>query len=197
MVGMVERLEGTRKNQKVILRMGAPDDLLVVQSKFAVAVGDCVAVAPAGSVVGDSVVTHPKLLDEVLLGWTPNPVADCAVKLHKFDLLPGDSVPSERPEKKKKAAAVDAMGNEIIEEGMESLYVSKVKLTKEEKMAIKAEKAKQKAIEAGTWVEKDTELTTATKKDVKAARARAKKRRAEGEDDIDTDHELEEVGMCQ
>merc|ERR1712194_969731 len=99
--------------------------------------------------------------------------------------------------KKKKAAAVDAMGNEIIEEGMESLYVSKIKLTKEEKMAIKAEKAKQKAIKAGTWVEKEMVLTTATKKDVKAARARAKKRRQAGEDEIDTDHELEGVGMCQ
>jgi len=192
---MVERVDGTAKNQKVILRMGAPDDLLVVNSTFSVAVGDCVAVAPPGSVVGDSVVEQPRLLDEVLLGWTPNPVANCAVKLN--NLVPGDSVPSERPEKKRAVVAVDAMGNEIIEEGMESLYVTKVKLTKEEKSAIKAEKAKQKAIQAGTWVEKETELTTASKKDIKAARGRAKKRREEGEDDIDTDRELEEAGMSQ
>lgn len=119
MVGMVERVDGTAKNQKVILRMGAPDDLLVVNSTFSVAVGDCVAVA-----VGDGIEEQPKLLDEVLLGWTPNPVADCAVKLN--NLVPGDSVPSERPEK----------------EGVESLYATKVKLTKEEKAAIKAEKAK-------------------------------------------------------
>jgi len=197
MVGMVESLEGTRKNQKVTLRMGAPDDLLVVNSKFGVTVGDCVAVAPPGSMIGDSVVKNPKLLDEVMLGWTPNPVANCAVKLNRFDLVPGDSVPSERPEKKKAAVAVDAMGNVIIEEGMESLYVTKVKLTKEEKMAIKAEKAKQKAIKAGTWIEKETELTTASKKDIKAARVRAQKRRQEGEDDIDTDRELEEAGMSQ
>lgn len=197
MVGMVESVDGTRKNQRVTLRMGAPDDLLVVNSKFGVAVGDCVAVAPPGSAVGDSVLEHPKLLDEVMLGWTPNPIANCAVKLNKFDLVPGDSVPSERPEKKKAVVAVDAMGNEIIEEGMESLYVTKVKLTKEEKMAIRAEKAKQKAIQAGTWVEKETELTTASKKEIKAARVRAKKRRQEGEDDIDTDRELEEAGMSQ
>jgi hypothetical protein len=195
-VGMVESVDGPRKNQKVTLRMGAPDDLLIVNSNFGVAVGDCVAVAPPGSVVGDNVVEHPKLLDEKMLGWT-NPAANCAVTLNKFDLLPGDSVPSERPEKKKKAVAVDAMGNEIIEEGMESLYVAKVKLTKEEKMALKAEKAKQKAIKAGTWVEKETELETASKKDIKAARVRAKKRRQEGEDQIDTDHELEEAGMCR
>ena len=118
-VGMVERVDGTAKNQKVILRMGAPDDLLVVNSTFSVAVGDCVAVA-----VGDGIEEQPKLLDEVLLGWTPNPVADCAVKLN--NLVPGDSVPSERPEK----------------EGVDSLYATKVKLTKEEKAAIKAEKAK-------------------------------------------------------
>mmetsp|Transcript_6944 Transcript_6944/g.12431 ORF Transcript_6944/g.12431 Transcript_6944/m.12431 type:complete len:183 (+) Transcript_6944:133-681(+) len=178
-VGMVERVDGTAKNQKVILRMGAPDDLLVVNSTFSVAVGDCVAVAPPGSVVGDSVVEQPRLLDEVLLGWTPNPVANCAVKLN--NLVPGDSVPSERPEK----------------EGVDSLYATKVKLTKEEKSAIKAEKAKQKAIQAGTWVEKETELTTASKKDIKAARGRAKKRREEGEDDIDTDRELEEAGTSQ
>jgi len=189
-VGMVDRIDGPRKNQKVTLRMGAPDDLLVITSKFGVAVGDCVAVAPPGSVAKQAI-----LLDEVMLGWK-NPEANCAVRLNHFDLLPGDSVPSERPEKKKKVVAVDAMGNEIIEEGMESLYVSKVKLTKEEKMAIKAEKAKQKAIKAGTWVEPELELQTASKKDVKAARARAKKRREEGEDEIDTDQELEEAGMC-
>lgn len=197
MVGMVESVDGTRKNQKVTLRMGAPDDLLVVQSKFGVSVGDCVAVAPPGSMIGETVVNRPKLLDEVMLGWTPNPVDNCAVKLNKFDLVPGDSVPTEKPEKKTAAVAIDAMGNAIIEEGLESLYVSKVKLTKEEKMAIKAEKAKQKAIKAGTWVEKETELTTASKKDIKAARARAKKRREQGEEKIDTDAELEEAGMSQ
>jgi len=197
MVGMVESVDGTRKNQKVTLRMGAPDDLLVIQSKFGISVGDCVAVAPPGSVIGETVVNQPKLLDEVMLGWAPNPVANCAVKLNKFDLVPGDSVPNERPEKKKAVVAIDAMGNAIIEEGLESLYVTKVKLTKEEKMAIKAEKAKQKAIQAGTWVEKETELATASKKDIKAARTRAKKRRQQGEEEIDTDAELEEAGMSQ
>jgi hypothetical protein len=201
MVGMVEALEGTRKNQKVILRMGASDDLLFVSCAWAVAVGDCVAVAPVGSVVGDVAVTTPILLDEVQLGWA-NGSPNSTVRLNAFDLLPGDSVPSERPERKKAAKAVDAMGNEIEEETTEALFATKVKLTKEEKTAAKAEKAKAKAIKNGTWVEpepdaEDVELRKASKKEIKEAKARAKQRReAEADEGISTEIELELAGLC-
>ena len=65
MCGMVETMEGSRKNQRIVLRMGAADDLLTIQSPFAVQVGDVVAVAPVGAAIGDDVVTQPVLLDEV------------------------------------------------------------------------------------------------------------------------------------
>ncbi|GMH92078.1 hypothetical protein TL16_g12241 [Triparma laevis f. inornata] len=199
LVGLVESIDGPRKNQKVTLRMGAPDDLLIVDSNFGCNVGDFIAVAPAGSVIGDLVVSKPKLLDEVHLGWTSGS-SNCSVRLNAFDLLPGDSVPSTRPEKKKKVKEVDAMGNEIVEEGQESLFTTKVKLTKEEKLAAKKEKAKQKAIKNGTWVEpteEPEELKIASKKEIKLARVNAKKRREKGEDDVDTDQELEENGLQQ
>lgn len=90
------------------------------------------------------------------------------------------------------------MGNEIVEEGMESLYVTKPKLTKEEKAAAKADKAKQKAIANGTWVEpEEDELKKASKKDIKEAKIRAKKRRGDGEDEVTTDVELESAGLFQ
>lgn len=120
------------------------------------------------------------------------------MRLNPFALLPGDNVPSERPERKKATKEVDAMGNEIVEEGMESLFVTKVKLTKEEKAAAKAEKAKQKAIKAGTWVEPvegEVELKQASKKEAKEAKARAKARREGGEDEVNTEDELEAVGL--
>jgi hypothetical protein len=197
--GMVDALEGTRKNQQVTVRMGAPDDLLTVSCAWSVRIGDVVAVAPVGSVVGDTGVTKPFLLDEAQLGWEGGS-SNIAAVLNHYDLMPGDSAPSERPERRRAAKEVDNMGNEIVEEGMESLYVTKTKLTKEEKAAAKAEKAKQKAIANGTWVEPEegeVELKKASKKEIKEAKSRAKKRRVGGEDEVTTDVELESAGLFQ
>lgn len=196
--GMVETLEGARKNQQITVRMGAPDDLLQISSAWSVRIGDVVAVAPVGSVVGDNgVVTKPFLLDEAQLGWE-GASSNLAAILNHYDLMPGDSAPSERPERRRNIKEVDNMGNEIVEEGMESLYVTKPKLTKEEKAAAKADKAKQKAIANGTWVEpEEDELKKASKKDIKEAKIRAKKRRGDGEDEVTTDVELESAGLFQ
>jgi hypothetical protein len=200
--GMVDALEGSRKNQQITVRMGAPDDLLTLSSAWSVRIGDVVAVAPVGSAVGDNgLVTKPFLLDEAQLGWE-NGSSQTAAILNHYDLMPGDSVPSERPERRRAVKEVDTMGNEVVEEGMESLYVTKLKLTKEEKAAAKAEKAKQKAIANGTWVEPEEEevelkLKKASKKDIKEAKSRAKKRRGDGEDEVTTDVELESAGFFQ
>jgi hypothetical protein len=195
--GMVDALEGSRKNQQIIVRMGAPDDLLVVSCAWSVRVGDVVAVAPVGSIVGDTGVTKPMLLDEAQLGWQGGSSNTAAV-LNHYDLLPGDNAPSEKPEKRRAAKEIDKMGNETVEEGMESLYVTKPKLTKEEKAAARAEKAKQKAIANSTWVEpEEVELKLASKKNIKEAKSRAKKRREDGEDEVTTDIELESAGLFQ
>jgi hypothetical protein len=198
--GMVETLEGSRKNQQITVRMGAPDDLLTVSSAWSVRIGDVVAVAPVGSVVGDNgVVTKPFLLDEAQLGWE-GASSNSAAILNHYDLLPGDSAPAQRPERRRHVKEVDNMGNEIVEEGMESLYVTKPKLTKEEKAAAKADKAKLKAIANGTWVEpeeEDIELKKASKKEIKEAKSRAKQRRGDGEDEVTTDVELESAGLFQ
>jgi hypothetical protein len=197
--GMVDALEGSRKNQQITVRMGAPDDLLVVSCVWSVKIGDVVAVAPIGCIVGDTGVTKPMLLAEAQLGWEGGS-SNTAALLNHYDLLPGDSVPPERPERRRAAKEVDNMGNEIVEEGMESLYVTKPKLTKEEKAAARAEKAKQKAIANSTWVEPeevDVELKKASKKDIKEAKSRAKKRREGGENEVTTDVELESAGKFQ
>ena len=190
-VGICESLEGSGKNQTVCVRMG-PDDLIKIDCAWSVAVGDCIVVAPVGSMVGNNAVSTAMILDEVQLGW--GTATNTPVLVNKFDLLIGDSVPSEKPERKKAAKAVDNFGNVIEEERAESLFTVKVKLTKEEKAAQKAEKAKQKAIKNGTWVEPEVEaavLKKATKKEVKSARARAK-----GKGDVTTDDELELAGLC-
>ena len=190
--GMVDHVEGTKKNQIVKLRMGAPDDIISVCCGWVVTVGDVVAVAPAG-VAGDNAI----LLDEAQLGWSTS--SGSPVVLQQFDLLPGDSVPDCKPEKKKKALALDKLGNEIEEEGLDNLYASKAKLTKEEKAAQKAEKAKAKAVANGTWKEpeeEEKETVQASKKEVKDASKRAKARRVGGEE-VSTDDELDSVGLFQ
>tara|TARA_B110000971_G_scaffold216873_2_gene252678 strand:- start:19 stop:693 length:675 start_codon:yes stop_codon:yes gene_type:complete len=190
-VGMVESLEGSRKNQKVICRMGAPDDLLTISCAWSLAVGDIICIAPVGAVLNDSAVSVPQILDEQQLGWGAD--SNSAVLVNKLDLLPGDAVPSTKPEKKKRAKQLDKLGNEIEEEGADALFETKVKLTKEEKALQKAEKAKQKAIKAGTWVEPEVaevELKKASKKEVKDAKRRAKAK------SISTEDELELAGLC-
>ena len=121
---------------------------------------------------------------------------------------PGDAAPSIRPKHgggggDGEAAAVDAAGNSInANETVDSLFASKLKLSKEEKAA--ARKAKAKAKKAakgedgdGEEEEEETELVVAPKAELKKARKRAADKRKAGGDTAEctTDDELEAAGF--
>ena len=65
------------------------------------------------------------------------------LRLLPKSFAPGDSAPEERP-KNRAATTADSMGNTDAPEGVEALFISKPKLTKEEKEIAKLEKAAAK-----------------------------------------------------
>ena len=203
-------LEGGKR--KVVVRIGeAVTDTVVVVTKFTVASGKIVVVAPVGSMVGNSEVaaktvlgveTTGRLLDEANLGWKDG-ASGAALFLHPKQFFAGDTAPSERPERVRERE-VDAMGNVILANAIESLSIGKPKATKEEKAAIKKAKDKAKRVAKGEVVEEEEEeaelpeLAEPSKKDIKAAKKRAlDKRKAEGPDaeGATTDDELEAAGF--
>jgi len=212
-VGVVEEikeLEGGKR--KVVVLVGEQkEDVVLVVTNFNVAVGKLVAVAPVGAVVeGGPVVaktvlgveTTGMLLDELTLGWA-DASSGSAVYLHPKQFVPGDNVPAVRPEKVRNEQMTDAMGNAIISEAVESLFISKPKMTKEEKAKVKTAKARAKRAAKGEAEAEEPEepeeeeLIEPTKKDLKAAKKRAADRRKEG-DEADgslTDEELEAAGF--
>ena len=139
----IVELEGGKR--KVVVRIGeAVTDTVVVVTKFTVAPGKIVVVAPVGSMVGNSEVTAKtvlgvettgRLLDEATLGWKDG-ASGAALFLHPKQFVAGDTAPSERPERIRERE-VDAMGNVILANAIDSLSIGKQKATKEEKAAIK------------------------------------------------------------
>jgi len=197
--GIVESLtplEGT-KLQDAHICVGGPEDVIVVKTSWLLMVGKVIAVAPSGSMLNDSVLKAPKILDEAMLGWSAS--AGACVQLPS-DFLPGDTVPSSRPSKKAVAKEVDAMGNEVIDEGVGALYVTKKKKTKEEKAAEKAAKAKAKRAANGEDEpeedEEEKDLVKANKKQIKECKKLAASKRSAGASgEVLTDDELEAAGF--
>ena len=117
--------------------------------------GKLVVVAPVGAMVGATEIkavlvggidTNGRLLDEATLGWANAGPAGTVAILHPKQFCVGDSGPLQRPERFRHEATVDAMGNVVVDSGLDAemggLSVKK-KLTKEEKAEKK--KAKDKA----------------------------------------------------
>jgi hypothetical protein len=206
-VSLIEELEGGKR--KVVVLVGEQkEDVVVLVTNFKVVVGKLVAVSPVGSTVGGDLVsaktllgveTTGMLLDELTLGWADGS-SGSALYLHPKQFQPGDNAPSSKPEKVREQE-VDAMGNVILAEAVDSLFISKPKLTEEEKAKVKTAKAKAKRAAKGEEEEEEEEaeepeLSEPSKKDLKAAKKRAvDRRKEEGAEGSLTDEELESAGF--
>lgn len=96
---------------------------------------------------------------------------------------PGDAAPDERPKAVQAPVAVDKSGNAVVEEGVEALFVTKPKATKEEKEIAKLEKAAAKG-----------DAKAANKLQLLKLRQAIAAKRAAGEE-VFTDDELEAAGL--
>ena len=137
-------------------------------------------VALVGSSIGDTEVTAPTLCDAHMLGWKDK-IAGPAQLPKSF--AAGDSAPEERPKAVKAAATVDKLGNADADAGVEAVFISKPKLSKEEKEIAKLEKAAAKG-----------DAKAAAKLQVCKVKQSIAARRAAGEE-VFTNDELEAAGL--
>ncbi|KOO35300.1 hypothetical protein Ctob_012469 [Chrysochromulina tobinii] len=182
--GLVEKNEevGTGKKMTYTLTVNVGEELpLILASTVAVDVGARIVVALAGSCIGDVEVSAPTICDAQMLGWTGPSSAGPALLPKTFN--PGDDAPKDRPKAGKATAALDKLGNVEVAEGVDALFVSKKKLTKEEKEIEKLEKAAAKGDEKA-----------ATKLQHLKVRQAIAAKRAAGEE-VFTDDELEAAGL--
>jgi hypothetical protein len=156
---------------------------LSISSAVEIDVGTRIVVALAGSCIGDAEISEPVICDADMLGWK-GPSTGPGPALLPKSFSPGDSAPDERPKTVKAAAAVDKLGNEGVAEGVEALFVSKPKLSKEEKEMAKLEKAAAKG-----------DAKAANKLQHLKLRQTIAARRAAGEE-VFTDDELEAAGLA-
>lgn len=181
--GLVEKNEevGTGKKMTYTLIVNVGEEQpLTLASTVAVDVGARIVVALAGSCIGDVEVSAPTVCDAQMLGWTGPSSAGPALLPKTFN--PGDDAPKDRPKAGKATAALDKLGN-VVAEGVDALFVSKKKLTKEEKEIEKLEKAAAKGDEKA-----------ATKLQHLKVRQAIAAKRAAGEE-VFTDDELEAAGL--
>ena len=182
--GVVEASEivtGSKKTtHKLTVNVGE-EVPLSVHSTVEVAVGSRIVVALAGSSIGDSEISEHKICDADTLGWKGPSNGTGPVLLPKT-CAPGDSAPDERP-KAGRAAPLDKLGNADLGEAVEALFVTKPKLTKEDKEIAKCEKLAAKGDEKA-----------ATKVQHLKLRVAIAAKRAAGEE-VFTDDELEAAGL--
>jgi hypothetical protein len=182
--GLVEASESTagkKTTYKLTVNVGEEAPLTVL-STAPVDVGCRIVVALPGSSIGDADVFEPTLCDAAMLGWK-GPSNEIGPALLPKTFAPGDSAPCERPKAVKAVAVVDKLGNVDAAEGVEALFVSKPKLSKEEKEMAKLEKAAAKG---------DAKAVSKLQH-LKLRQAIAAKRAA-GEE-VYTDDELEAAGL--
>ena len=144
-------------------------------------VGSRIVVALAGSSIGDTEVVEPTICDAHMLGWKDKLAGP--VQLPK-SFAAGDSAPDERPKAVKAEKAVDKLGNAEADAGVEQLFISKPKLSKEDKEIAKLEKAAAKG-----------DAKAATKLQVLKLKQSIAARRAAGEE-VFTDDEMEAAGLA-
>jgi hypothetical protein len=175
------------------------EEPMVVSTLFAdVTEGARVAVAVAGSFVGDVQVPAAKLCDVVMLGWDAGGSTKVAAVMPRTLEL-GQAVPETRPTGRG-PAEVDASGNAVnANPEMENLYVTKPKLSKEDKELekLEAKEAKRLAKLAKSGKE-DEAFEPGTRAPNKLELARIRKtirdKRAAGEDAF-TGDETEAAGF--
>ena len=150
--GVVEAIEEVTSSKKTSHRLTVDvgeEAPVTVLSATAIDVGSRIVVALVGSSIGDADVSEPTLCDATMLGWK-GPSTGPGPALLPKTFAPGDSAPDERPKAVKAAAPVDKLGNADVAEGVDALFVSKPKLTKEEKEIAKLEKAAKGDAKAAT-----------------------------------------------
>jgi hypothetical protein len=207
--GLVEAVEAlTAKCNKLSIRVGAREsDVLTVTTPWTVDVGKVVAVATVGSYCGDTQVkkatvngveTNGKLLDAAILGWERGSATEAVILPKHF--VVGETAPDSRPGRVKEVT-VDAGGNTIVaQDEMEDLSAV-VKLSKEDRKAAQKAKllAKKKAKAAANGKaedeEEEEELVKASKSQLGKIKKAVAARRKAGEDDANTDDELEAAGF--
>ena len=180
--GLVEAVEsntaGKKKTHKLTVNVGEETPLFLATT-VAVDIGARIVVALAGSSVGDADnIPEPIICDAVMLGWK-GAVSGSGPAMLTKTFGPGDSAPDEQPKAVKAAAVVDKLGNLDAADGVEALFVSKPKQTKEEKEMAKLEKAAAKG-----------DAKAATKLQHLKLRQAIAAKRAAGEE-VFTDDELE------
>jgi len=183
--GLVEASEPAAAGKKagavrLTVDVGEGEPLTVV-SLSSVDIGARIVVALVGSSIGDAEVSQPTICTAAMLGWE-GPGGTGPVTLPKA-FSPGDSAPDERPKAGRTTAEVDKMGNAVDGAGVEALFVSKPKLSKEEKEMAKLEKAAAKG-----------DAKAAKKLQHLRLRQDIGARRAAGED-VYTDDEMEKAGL--
>ena len=170
---------GKKATHSLTVDVGESTPIKVV-STVAMDAGTRIVVALAGSSIGDAEISEPVICDAHMLGWADKLAGP--VQLPK-SFEAGDSAPEERPKAAKAAAQVDKLGNVEAEAGVEALFISKPKLSKEEKEIAKLEKLVAKGDAKAV-----TKLQHLKLKQSIAAR------RAAGEE-VFTDDEMEAVGL--
>lgn len=175
--GIVEASEAAGKKTSLTVDVGEAEPLKVVSPEPFDA-GTRIVVALVGSTIGDVEVTQPTICTAAMLGWA-GPGGTGPVTLPKA-FSPGEAAPDEKPKAGKAKAEVDAMGNVV---GVEAMFVSKPKPTKEEKEIAKLEKAAAKG-----------DAKAALKLQHLRLRQEIAAKRAAGEE-VYTDDELEKAGL--
>jgi tRNA-binding EMAP/Myf-like protein len=191
----VEVLPGKTKYNKLTCDVGQRDALTIVTS-WEVLEGMSCMIAMVGSFVGDNevketkmggVVSQGALCDGVMLGWSDASAGSAARLPKSFDFEPGDGAPADKPRR----GGDDDQAEVIFE-------LAEMKLTKEEKKAIKAkakeDKARAERIARGEPAELKKKKVVASKKDLKVIKKKVASKRANGEE-VTTDDELEANGF--
>ena len=198
--GIVVKVAKTKTKEVLCTVDVGDEEMLEVATRFAdVTEGSRVAVAVAGSFVGDAQVSQAKLCDVVMLGWdTGGSTKTFAVMPRALEL--GQAVPESRPAGRVKGA-VDKLGNAIDAntDELESLFVTKPKQSKEDKELekLEAKEAKRlaklaKAGKADEVFEPDTRGPN--KLELARIRKVVRDKRAKGEEAC-TDDETEAAGF--
>jgi len=209
--GVVVSVTRTTTKGSWLCSVDVGDDAPVaVESTFDVAEGARVAVAVAGSFVGDAEVrakvvdgttTGGRLCDAAMLGWDPIGTAKAAAAAMPPTLDVGETVPDERPRAAGRGAGeVDKMGNAVNAntDELENLYVTKAKLSKEDKELEKLEAKEAKRLAKLAKEGKEDAAEDGPRKPSKLDLARVKKtvrdKRSAGEE-VYTDDEIEAAGF--
>jgi hypothetical protein len=202
---------GKTKGHKLLVECGEQKPVVVV-CHVPVDVDALVCVALAGSLIGEQVVeenavvkgvvTGGQICTSAMLGWDNAEKDSGVVELRAGSLLIGDPAPGERP-KARKAKTLDALGNEVaLNEQVDALFVTKPKVSKEERAAEREAKRALKGKDKEDGKDDPAEVAlgengkpVASKAQTKLLKKQIADKRKAGEE-VYTDDEFEGAGFA-